>query len=58
MDIATIFGLLAAFGFIFYAMADNLGAFVDPRSIAIVFGGSIFVVLARSSLKEFWVPWV
>lgn len=53
MDIATIFGLLAAFGFIFYAMADNLGAFVDPRSIAIVFGGSIFVVLARSSLKEF-----
>ncbi len=53
MDIATIMGLLAAFGVIGFAMADNIGAFYDPRSVAIVIGGSIFVVLARSSLKEF-----
>ena len=53
MDIATILGLVAAFGVIGFAMADNIGAFYDVRSVAIVIGGSIFVVLARSSLKEF-----
>ena len=52
MDIATIVGLLGAFGLIF-ASIDDIGAFVDTPSILIVVCGSAMVTLARSSLAGF-----
>ena len=52
MDIATIVGLLAAFGLIISAMSDP-AAFVDIPSVLLVVAGSIAVVLFRSSLGEF-----
>ena len=52
MDIATIIGLLGAFGLIFSAM-DDPGAFIDTPSMLIVVAGSTAVVLFRSSLGEF-----
>ena len=51
-DIATIVGLLAAFGLIFMA-SENAPAFVDTASLLIVVAGSIAVVMARCSLGEF-----
>ena len=53
MDIATIVGLLAAFGLIFMAIAENAPAFIDTASALIVVAGSIAVVMARCSLGEF-----
>ena len=52
MDIATIVGLLGAFGLIF-ASIDDIGAFIDTPSILIVLCGSAMVTMARSSLAEF-----
>jgi chemotaxis protein MotA len=52
MDIATILGLLGAFGLIASSISQP-AAFVDVPSLLIVVAGSIAVVLSRSSLKEF-----
>jgi chemotaxis protein MotA len=52
MDIATIVGLLGAFGLIFASISQP-AAFVDIPSIFIVVLGSIMVVMLRSSLGEF-----
>jgi chemotaxis protein MotA len=53
MDIATIVGLIAAFGLIYSAISANAPAFVDTASFLIVVAGSIAVVMARCSLGEF-----
>lgn len=54
MDIATIVGLLGAMGLIVMSIGvDSMGSFVDMPSVYIVLGGSIMVVLFRSSLSEF-----
>lgn len=55
MDIATIIGLLGALAFIIMAMTFNgeLGLYVNVPSIFIVFGGSLFVVLASYPLAQF-----
>ena len=53
MDIATIIGLVGAFGIIYMAIAANAAAFVDTASLLIVVAGSIAVVLARCTLGEF-----
>jgi chemotaxis protein MotA len=55
MDIATILGLFGAFGLIIYAMLDGgtLAAYSNGPGLMIVVGGSIMVVLLRSSLEEF-----
>ena len=45
MDIATIVGLLGAFGLIFMAI-DDPGAFVDTPSLLIVVAGSAMVTMA------------
>ena len=58
MDIATIVGLLAAFGLIFMAISENAPAFVDTASLLIVVAGSIAVVMARCSLGGSSGPWV
>ena len=44
MDIATILGLVGAFGLIVMAI-DDMSAFIDTSSILIVIGGSIMVVM-------------
>ena len=55
MDIATVIGFVASMGLILWSMDNSagLGAFNDPVSYAIVFGGSIFVLLMRSKLADF-----
>ncbi len=53
MDIATLVGLLGAFGIIYMAISENAAAFVDTPSLLIVVAGSIAVVMARCSLGEF-----
>ncbi|HEX5792104.1 MAG TPA: flagellar motor protein PomA, partial [Rheinheimera sp.] len=58
MDIATIVGMLGAIGFILMAMilsaSGNVGMFVDTVSILIVFVGSIFVVISKFTLSQFF----
>jgi chemotaxis protein MotA len=53
MDIATILGIVVAFGVVGYAisMGGSFSAFVDVPSILIVFGGGIAATMIRFSLK-------
>ena len=51
MDIATIVGLLGAFGLILYAIGPNLGSFIDLKSILIVIGGSTSLAFLGFPLK-------
>ena len=51
MDIATIVGLLGAFGFISIAVQDPM-ALWDPNSAALVFGAAIMVTVMRSKLSD------
>ena len=55
MDIATLLGLAGAFGLIIWSMLQGgtLAAYTNIPGLAIVLGGSIMVVLLRSSLQEF-----
>ena len=59
MDIATVIGFVASMGLIIWAMDNSasLAAFNDPVSYAIVFGGSIMVLLMRSKLADFINMW-
>lgn len=56
MDLATVIGILGAIGFVVMAMilGGDIGMFVDVTSILIVFGGSLFVVLAQFTLGQFF----
>ena len=53
MDIATLLGLAGAFGLIIWSMLQGgtLAAYTNIPGLAIVLGGSIMVVLLRSSLQ-------
>jgi flagellar motor component MotA len=51
MDIATIVGLLGAFGFISIAVEDP-GALWDSSSAALVFGAAVMVTVMRSKLSD------
>lgn len=56
MDLATLLGLLIAFGFIFGAIASG-GAvvlFINTPSLLIVVGGSVAVVLMQFTLSQFF----
>lgn len=55
MDLASIVGIIGAIGFIVLAMilGGGVGAFIDVPSIAIVFGGSTFVLMANYTLQQF-----
>ena len=55
MDLATLVGMIGAIGFIVMAMimGGGLGMFIDVPSIAIVFGGSTFVLLSNYTLPQF-----
>ncbi|MDO6513809.1 MULTISPECIES: flagellar motor protein PomA [unclassified Neptuniibacter] len=55
MDIATLVGLLGSFGIVIAAIitGGDPGVFVNPPSLLIVIGGSIFVVLMKFTLGQF-----
>ncbi len=55
MDIATLVGLLGGFGIVVAAMVmgGDVGIFINPPSLLIVIGGSIFVVLMKYTLGQF-----
>lgn len=55
MDLATLVGILGAFGIILGAMtmSGGVGMYVDVPSVMIVFIGTIFVVLMKFSLAQF-----
>ncbi len=56
MDLATLLGLLIAFGFIFGAIASGgtVGLFINTPSLLIVVGGSVAVVLMQFTLSQFF----
>lgn len=56
MDLATLIGILGAIGFIVMAMilGGDLGMFVDIPSVLIVFCGSLFVVLSKFTMGQFF----
>lgn len=58
MDIATLVGMLGAIGFVVMAMilgsSGAPGMFMDTVSVLIVFGGSIFVVISKFTLGQFF----
>ena len=56
MDLATLIGMIGAFGFVIMAMVlgGDLSMFVNVPSILIVFGGTIFVTLSQFSLGQFF----
>lgn len=55
MDLATLIGLIGAFGFIIGAMASSGGVaiFIDVPSVLIVVIGSLFVVMMKYNMKQF-----
>ncbi len=55
MDLATLIGLLGAFGIVGYAMLSggDVGMFVNGPSLMIVLVGSLFVVLMKFNLGQF-----
>lgn len=56
MDLATLIGLIGAFAFIIMAMllGGTISMFLDVPSVLIVFGGSLFVVLMKYTLGQFF----
>lgn len=58
MDLATLVGMLGAIGFVVMAMilgsSGAPGMFADTVSVLIVFGGSIFVVISKFTLGQFF----
>lgn len=56
MDLATLIGLVGSFGLVIMAMlmGGSLGMFIDIPSGLIVIGGSLFVVLMKYGLKQFF----
>ena len=55
MDIATLIGLVGAMVIVMAAIfvGGDPGGFLDPASVLIVIGGSVFVVLSKFSLQQF-----
>lgn len=55
MDLATLVGILGAFGIIAGAMtmSGGVGMYIDVPSVLIVFVGTIFVVLIKFNLGQF-----
>jgi chemotaxis protein MotA len=55
MDVATLIGLLGAFGIVIGAMASggSVGVFLNAPSMMIVMGGTLMVVLMKFNLGQF-----
>lgn len=56
MDLATLIGLISAFGIVLASilMGGSAGTFVNAPSIAVVFGGTIAVTMMKFSLGKFF----
>ena len=56
MDLATLIGLISAFGIVLASimMGGSAGTFVNAPSIAVVFGGTIAVTMMKFSLSKFF----
>ncbi|TKB55469.1 flagellar motor protein PomA [Ferrimonas aestuarii] len=56
MDLATLLGLIGAFGFIVMAMVSggDPGVFINIPSLMIVIGGSLFVVMMKFNMRQFF----
>ena len=56
MDLATVLGVVGAIGLLVMAMmlSGDIGMFIDTQSMIIVFGGSLFIVLANYNLAQFF----
>jgi len=52
VDIATILGILIAFGLVVSAIGSGLSSFIDPPSMLIVIGGTIGVLLVGYPLNK------
>lgn len=55
-DLATLIGLLGAFGIVGFAIGQGEGGvalFINPPSLLIVLGGSVFVALMKFGLGQF-----
>lgn len=55
MDLATLIGIIGAFGFVIMAMllGGTIDMFMDLVSVLIVFGGTAFVVMMKYTLSQF-----
>ncbi len=51
MDIATLIGLVAAFGLVLFAIGSGIPSFIDPPSIMIVVGGTFGVIMIAYPLN-------
>ncbi|WP_133406025.1 flagellar motor protein PomA [Parashewanella tropica] len=56
MDLATLIGILGAFGFVIASMVTSggIGVFINVPSLLIVIGGSLFVVMMKYNLGQFF----
>ena len=56
MDLATLVGIIGAFGFVIMAMlmGGTIDMFIDVTSILIVFGGTAFVVMMKYNMGQFF----
>lgn len=52
MDIATIIGMVVAFGLVLFAIGDAVTGFIDVPSMAIVIGGTVGVLLVAYPLAN------
>lgn len=54
MDIATLLGIIVAFGLVIMAiqLGGSITSFIDPVSLLIVVGGTVGVILVSNSLKS------
>jgi len=56
VDLATLVGIIGAFGFVIMAMlmGGTIDMFIDVTSILIVFGGTAFVVMMKYNMGQFF----
>jgi len=52
VDIATLIGLVLAFGLVVFAIGSGISSFIDPPSAMIVIGGTIGVMLVSYPLGD------
>jgi len=52
VDIATLIGIVVAFGLVVSAIGGGIGSFIDPPSMLIVIGGTVGVLLVGYPLKN------
>jgi len=52
VDIATLIGLVLAFGLVVFAIGSGLSSFIDPPSAMIVIGGTVGVMLVSYPLGD------